>query len=240
MSCLAVIPARWGSSRLPGKPLALIGGVPMVELVRRRVAATPGVDRVVVATDDQRIVEALAPHAILTVPADSGTDRVAAVARSAPEDLILNVQGDMPFVEPAHVRAVVEILRDGARCATLAAPYAGDPADPHLVKVVLDPGGRALYFSRLPVPRGGPWHLHVGIYGFVSTTLARLASLPKSALERAEDLEQLRWLEAGQEVRVARVSAPVSAVDTREQLESLRARLARGELTLPQDPQTQE
>lgn len=223
--CLAVIPARWASSRLPGKPLADIAGLPMVEHVRRRVLQAQGVQRVLVATDDERVVRAVQAHggeAVLTGPARSGTERVARVAASTEASLVINVQGDMPLVDPAHVEQVAQLLSQGAPVATLAAPL-DDPASPHLVKVVLDARGRALYFSRQPIPHRGPWLRHLGLYGFRAEVLQEIPSLPDCALARSEDLEQLRWMHSGIEVRVAVVAGAPPSVDTPEQLARVRA-----------------
>ncbi|MBW1881219.1 MAG: 3-deoxy-manno-octulosonate cytidylyltransferase [Deltaproteobacteria bacterium] len=221
-----MIPARWGSTRLPGKPLLLVGDLPLVEHVRRRVQGAASVERVVVATDDARIaaaVEAGGGEARLTGPHTSGTHRVAALLDQVEGEYVLNVQCDQPGLNPAHVDAVVALLREGAEVATLAAPLPedADPADPSRVKVVLDTTGDALYFSRAPIPVGGPWLRHIGIYGFTRTALARCVQAPPSALERSEDLEQLRWLAAGIRVRVGLVDRVAESLDTSDQLHAL-------------------
>lgn len=222
-----MIPARWGSSRLEGKPLADLGGLPLVEHVRRRVIASGIVDRVLVATDDVRILRAVNAHhgeAILTGEHPSGTHRVAeAVSVAAPDaELVLNVQGDLPLLDSAHVAALVALLRSGAAIATLAAPLEGDPADPHVVKVVVGADGRALYFSRAAIPHRGPFRRHVGLYGFAAAALRHAIALEPGALERSEDLEQLRWLEAGLPIAVGLVDRAEPGVDTPEQLDAVR------------------
>jgi 3-deoxy-manno-octulosonate cytidylyltransferase (CMP-KDO synthetase) len=222
-----VIPARWASSRLPGKALAEIGGVPMVERVRR-CAARARADRVWVATDDERVVSVIRSfggHAVLTPPCASGTARVAWACRDAGFARVVNVQGDQPFVDPAHINLVFDALRQGHTLVTLSAPLA-DPADPACVKVVVDRSENAMYFSRAPIPWGGPWRQHVGIYGFSAVALRMVAELP--APLTGEDLEQLAWLESGLKIHVVAVDAPTFAIDTPAQLAAARARLAEG------------
>jgi 3-deoxy-D-manno-octulosonate cytidylyltransferase len=232
---VAVIPARWASSRLPGKPLADIHGLPMVEHVRRRVVESGAVGRVIVATDDERIARAVEEHggeAVLTGEHPNGTHRVAAVAGETDAELVVNVQGDMPLLDPAHVRALVGELERGAAIATLATPLEGDPHDRHVVKVVVGRDGRALYFSRSAIPSGGPWSRHLGLYGFDRGALRRAIAAPASRLERSEDLEQLRWMDAGLPITVATVDRAAPGVDTPEQLETVRHLLS----TLPSSP----
>lgn len=226
---LAVIPARFASSRLPGKALADIGGVPMIVRVWERVRAVPAVDTVLVATDDARIAEVArdaGAEVAMTGPCATGTDRVAEAARlHAPglreTDVVVNVQGDEPFVDPADIGAVAAAVGD-CPIATASAPLLGDPTDPARVKVVTDHTGRALYFSRLPVPSGGPWRVHVGVYAFAAWALAEVAALPPSPLERAESLEQLRWLQAGYAIRVVPVAVAHFSIDTPADLERAR------------------
>ncbi len=197
----------------------------MVEHVRRRVVRARGIDRVLVATDDERVlatVEAHGGEAVLTGPARSGTERVARVAATTAAEWVINVQGDMPLVDPEHVEAVIRLLSRGAPVATLATPL-DDPSSPHQVKVVLDARGRALYFSRQPIPHGGPWLRHLGLYGFRADVLRDISALPDCALARAEDLEQLRWMHHGLRVHVAVVSGASPSVDTPEQLDRVRS-----------------
>jgi 3-deoxy-manno-octulosonate cytidylyltransferase (CMP-KDO synthetase) len=241
---IVVIPARLAATRLPGKPLADLNGLPMIVHVWRR-AIEAAVGPVVVACGDPEIRDALRPHgadAVLTDPAlPSGTDRIqAALEARDPERRfrrIVNLQGDLPTLEPAAIRAVVRPLdRLGADIGTLAAPT-DDPADkanPDIVKAVLSfpPGSadlaRALYFTRACAPSGaGPVFHHIGIYAFSRAALERFARLPPSPLERRERLEQLRALEAGMTIGVAVVDAVPLGVDSPADLEAARALLRR-------------
>ena len=239
MNPVIVIPARMRSTRLPGKPLALIGGAPMIVQVWRRAAAS-GVGRVVVACAEDEIAAAVRQAggtAVLTRPDHpSGSDRVfEAVSALDPErshDFVVNLQGDLPLIDPAAIRAVLEPLADAAvDIATLAAPIR-DPAEcdaPSVVKVAcaFAPGARiarALYFSRLPVPWGeGARYHHIGIYAYRRAALERFVALPPSALERRESLEQLRALEAGLRIAVALVDGVPLGVDTPDDLARARA-----------------
>ena len=236
---IVVIPARMGSGRLPGKPLALIAGVPMVVHVLRR-ALLAGIGPVAVACAEPEIAEAVeraGGRAVLTDPAlPSGSDRVhAALAVLDPagsHDVVVNLQGDQPCVPPEHLRAVLLPLADpGVDLATLVAPVgsAAEAQAASVVKVACDFGaGRAvapaLYFSRAVLPWGeGPlWH-HIGLYAWRRESLARFVALPESALERRESLEQLRALEAGMRIACARVEQASFGVDTQADLEHARA-----------------
>lgn len=236
MPVLAVIPARLASTRLPQKPLQLLGGVPLVQHVVDRVREAGVADRVVVATDAEAIaavVRGAGGEAVLTAPDhESGTDRVAEVARKpefASFDIIVNVQGDEPFLEPAALAgAIARVAERGDDVGTAAAPLdLRDVADPARVKVVLDAEGRALYFSRSVIPHWrdatpAPDDLylqHIGLYAFARPALQRWTALPPSRLERAERLEQLRALEAGLTIGVARLTAPVlPGIDTPDDL----------------------
>ncbi|MFA6028998.1 MAG: 3-deoxy-manno-octulosonate cytidylyltransferase [Elusimicrobiota bacterium] len=212
---LVVIPARYGSTRLPAKMLRLLGGVPVVEWCRRA-AVRAGVGPVVVATDHPDIVRAIEAHggeAVLTpVSCRSGTDRVHAAVRLLAKRgrrfrYVVNLQGDEPFIRSATLRGVAGLLRRGAAMATAVVPGAAeDLANPNAVKAVLAKDGRCLYFSRAPVPflrphagapAARPIHRHLGIYGFSRAALERFVRLPPSRLERTESLEQLRALEDG-------------------------------------------
>jgi 3-deoxy-manno-octulosonate cytidylyltransferase (CMP-KDO synthetase) len=238
---LAVIPARWGSTRFPGKPLAPLAGRPLLQHVVEAAVNSLAFERVVVATDDERIFEAVkrfGGDVERTAAAHpSGTDRVAeVVARLAPQDLevVVNLQGDEPLVDPASLRALVQAFRDGeVAMATLVRPLldAAERLSPHVVKVVLDARGDALYFSRadIPFPRGkGPVSrlAHVGLYGYRRETLLRLAQLPPGTLEQAESLEQLRALEHGIRIRCVRTEHRSIGVDTPEDLARAEAALA--------------
>lgn len=228
---IGAIPARYGSSRLPGKPLLPIAGRPMIEHVYTRVARAHGLDRVVVLTDDERIaraVEGFGGEWEMT-PEDcaSGTDRIAWAARRWDAAAVVNIQGDEPLIDPEAVSRIARHLaaHPDDPMVTLAAPL--DPSqwdNPNAVKVVLSLAGYALYFSRSPIPyvrqEGGarPWK-HLGIYGYQSAALQRLAALQPTPLERSESLEQLRALEHGIPIRVLPVERESPGVDTREDLE---------------------
>jgi len=225
---VAAIPARYASTRLPGKPLLDLGGRPMVEHVYRRAAAARGIDRVVVLTDDERIAAAVRAFGgeVLLTPAEcaSGTDRIAWAARDWEAGIVVNVQGDEPLVDPRGIERLVAHLATtpGDEMATLAAEAAAsDLGEPSVVKVVVDRLGFALYFSRAPIPfprqaEGAAALRHVGLYGYRRDALLRLAALPPSPLERRESLEQLRALEHGIRIRVLAGALPSPAVDTPE------------------------
>ncbi|HTG33313.1 MAG TPA: 3-deoxy-manno-octulosonate cytidylyltransferase [Thermoanaerobaculia bacterium] len=228
---VGAIPARYGSTRLPGKPLLPIAGRPMIEHVYTRVAQARGLDRVVVLTDDERIaraVEAFGGEWEMT-PADcaSGTDRIAWAARHWNAAAVINIQGDEPLIDPEEVSRIAEHLAANPEdpVVTLATPAAPEEmANPNAVKVVLARDGSALYFSRsaIPYPRGdgGAAPLkHVGIYGYQRDALLRLAGLAPAPLERSESLEQLRALENGIPIRVLIVDRASIGVDTAEDLE---------------------
>jgi 3-deoxy-manno-octulosonate cytidylyltransferase (CMP-KDO synthetase) len=217
-----VIPARYASTRLPGKALLTIGGKPMIQWVYERARASRA-SEVLIATDDLLIVSAAHSFGAETVMTasthESGTDRIAEVARIqgwTGSDIIVNVQGDEPVIPPALINQVAALLEahPGAQIATLATPITTVPEfmDPNAVKVVTDTAGRALYFSRAPIPwerdgapagTGTGARRHVGIYGYRVSGLLRMASLKRTPLEQLEKLEQLRALENGLEIRVA-------------------------------------
>jgi 3-deoxy-manno-octulosonate cytidylyltransferase (CMP-KDO synthetase) len=238
MNPIIVIPSRMASTRLPGKPLADIAGEAMIVRVWRQ-AERARIGPVVVAAAEEVIVAAIeraGGRAVLTDPdLPSGTDRVhAALSEIDPDhkyDAVINLQGDLPALDPDAIRKVAATLADsGADIATLAAPI-DDPADyddPNVVKPVVawdESGakGRALYFTRARAPSGeGPLYHHVGIYAFTRAALARFVRLPASPLERREKLEQLRALEAGMRIEVARVDEVPLSVDTPADLERAR------------------
>ncbi len=237
---VGAIPARFASTRLPGKPLALIAGRPMIEHVYRRAVLARGLSRVVVLTDDERIVRAVhdfGGEAQLT-PADcaSGTDRIAHAAAGWTASGIVNIQGDEPMIEPAAIEAVAQHLRAEPQdpIVTLAAPVDAELLhDPNKVKVVCDHRGYALYFSRAPIPyprQAGvaPVLQHLGIYGYQRAALLWLAELPPSPLERSEALEQLRALENGLAIRVLRVATAEPGIDTPEDLARINAKISAG------------
>jgi 3-deoxy-manno-octulosonate cytidylyltransferase (CMP-KDO synthetase) len=243
LQTVAVIPARFASSRLPGKPLADIGGRPMIEHVYRRAADARGVDAVVVATDDPRIAEAVERFGgivRLTRPDHrTGTDRVAEVAADLACEVILNVQGDLPVIEPDMIREVLEPFQADptVRMSTLR-QVVKDPADlvrPQVVKVVVDRQGDALYFSRAAIPfrrddgraqTGACVYKHIGLYGFRRDFLLAFAALPPTPLEQAESLEQLRALEHGVRIRTVATRYDSIEVDTPEDLERVRRLVA--------------
>lgn len=239
------IPARWGSTRLPGKPLLDLAGKSMIEHVYRRAAAARGTSRVVVLTDDTRILNAVngfGGEAEMT-PRDcvSGTDRIAGAARAWTAAAVINVQGDEPLIDPTVIEAVAARLADPREeVVTVAtAARADELDDPNVVKVVVAQDGSALYFSRAriphhrdPDPTSSPtiWK-HLGIYGYRHDILLRLAGLAPTPLERAESLEQLRALEHGIKIRVLTVDHAESGVDTARDLERVAARLTDGSHT---------
>ena len=244
-----VVPARFASTRLPGKPLAQIAGRPMIAHVASRVAQS-GAAEVIVATDDARVLEAAAStdaRAVMT-RADhvSGSDRVMEVAETCgwPDDqVVVNVQGDEPLIPPDVIDQVAGLLlaSTGVGVATLSEPLhaPADILDENIVKVVAARSGRALYFSRAPIPhaRGGllasvsdsdpGWQRHIGIYAYRVAALRRFVSLPVGQLERTESLEQLRFLENDIGIAVEQAQAPVpGGVDTPADLERVRKVLA--------------
>ncbi len=244
------IPARAGSSRLPGKPLLDIAGKPMLQHVYER-AVESGAARVVVATDDERIravAEAFGATVCLTSPDHaSGTDRIAEAAMSLAEDddaVIVNLQGDEPFMPPQAIAQVADLLAGDVPMATLCTPISKPEElfDPNIVKVVMSDAGRALYFSRAPIPfaRAGfddagagalfaarkTWFRHLGLYAYRAASLRRLCRLPPCAIERIEVLEQLRALHYGLRIAIAVASSPVEGgVDTPGDLARCRQRL---------------
>lgn len=229
MKRLIVIPARYGSTRLPGKPLRTIRNRPLIQWVYEK-ALSSRADRVLVATDDTRIEEAclaFGAEVVMTSSAlTSGTDRVHEAISGQEGDLIVNLQGDEPFIESSMIDALFHLLEaERIEMATLCTSITvEDAANPNLVKVVLDKRGFALYFSRSPIPflRGEkrmPLYGHVGIYGFSRAFLTRFVAMERGALEEAESLEQLRALEHGTRIRVIPVEYHGFGIDTEEDLQ---------------------
>ncbi len=232
VNAVAVIPARFASTRLPGKPLLKDTGKYLIQHVCEQAARARRIHSVIVATDDERIAEAVRSfggHVELTrADHPSGTDRVAEVASRIDADILINVQGDEPEIEPACIDRVVELLEgcDDVSIATLACPFAAgvNPADPNAVKAVVDRRGRAMYFSRslVPYPREtagqvtdpSRWLLHIGIYGYRRSTLLQLAELAPTPHEQCEKLEQLRFLENGFAIAVGIVERATVGIDT--------------------------
>lgn len=229
---VVVIPARYASTRLPGKPLVSLAGRPMIEHVFLRSKQAQTVERVIVATDDARIVDAVKAfggEAVMTRSDHrTGTERVAEVAAREEGDVFVNVQGDEPLIDPVSIDTAVGALLEepAAQLATIATPvrHMGDIMDPNVVKTVLDFEGNALYFSRAPIPwvRDTQSRVHVkywkhlGLYVFQRGALLEYPTLPLGELERVEQLEQLRWLENGWKIRVAEVAHDAASVDVPE------------------------
>ena len=233
MNIVGIIPARYASTRFPGKPLALIAGKPLIQRVVEQCQKAKSLSEVVVATDDSRIsaaVKSFGGRVVLTRrDHPSGTDRVAEVARQVDGDMIVNLQGDEPLVEPAALDLLPELLRRdrGSDMATLAVPITNQEQweNPNCVKVVRDANGRALFFSRSPIPfvregepdfaRRPPLFLqHLGLYAYRRDFLVRLAQLPTVPLEETEKLEQLRVLAVGKCICVGLVQHAGRGVDT--------------------------
>jgi len=231
-SVVAVIPARYASTRLPGKPLVPLAGKPMVQHVYERTKLASTVNRVIVATDDRRIIDAVRAFGgearMTRADHRTGTERIAEVAAHETGDVFVNVQGDEPLIDPAAIDTAVQALLEGepAQIATVATPIrvTADIMDPNIVKTVLDFDENALYFSRAPIPwvRDTQHKVHVkywkhlGLYVFQRDALLEYPTLPQGELERIEQLEQLRWLENGWKIRVAEVEHDAVSVDVAE------------------------
>ena len=229
---VVVIPSRYASTRLPGKPLVSLAGKPMVQHVYERAKRAQTVHRVIVATDDSRIldaVQAFGGEARMTRPDHrTGTERIAEVAAHEPGDVFVNVQGDEPLIDPSAIDiAVAALLEDPpASISTVATPirHAGDVMDPNVVKTVLDFDSNGLYFSRAPIPwirdtqvkHHVQYWKHLGLYVFQRDALLEYPTLPQGELEKIEQLEQLRWLENGWKIRVAEVEHDAVSVDVPE------------------------
>src|ERR1051326_1386151 len=227
MRAAIVIPARWASSRFPGKPLAMIAGVSLIQRVYERSVHSRRASTVFVATDDDRIAEHVASFGGRVVRPEgdfqSGTDRIAASLDllDQPYDIVVNVQGDEPLIDMTSVDTIIDVLaRSGVDIATLAAPIESDEEyhSRDVVKVVADREGNALYFSRAAIPYGSreAARRHVGLYGYQTPVLRALAKIPPSELELAESLEQLRALQNGYRIRVLQTLRPHLGVDRPE------------------------
>ncbi len=237
---IAIIPARYASTRFPGKPLAMLGGKPVIQRVWEQVSSV--VDAAVVATDDERIaqtVESFGGRAIMTSPDHkSGTDRCWEAYQKQGEefDVVINVQGDEPFIAHSQLRAIMACFEDeNADIATLVKPFAEEDGlsaleNPNSPKVVLDNDSCAVYFSRSVIPylRGvereewlkhHTFYKHIGMYAFRRDVLGEVTALPQSTLEKAESLEQLRWLENGYKIGVGISDVETVGIDTPEDLE---------------------
>jgi 3-deoxy-manno-octulosonate cytidylyltransferase (CMP-KDO synthetase) len=240
LQTVAIIPARFASTRFPGKPLADIDGRPMIEHVYRRAALARSVSRVIVATDDLRIATTVIAFGgeVKLTRADhpSGTDRLAEVAAKLDCDIVVNVQGDEPLIDPNAIDEAVAAFADpGVLISTLYRRItdAAELKNPDIVKIAIDRGGFALYFSRAPIPhvrdpRGGwpPMYRHIGLYAYRRNALMVLASLEPTPLERAEALEQLRALEHGIRIKTVETAYDSLGVDTPEDLEQVRRLLS--------------
>jgi 3-deoxy-manno-octulosonate cytidylyltransferase (CMP-KDO synthetase) len=239
-----VIPARYGSTRFPGKPLALLDGKPVIEHVARAALQTSAQRPILIATDDERIAAAVnevfadsEARAVMTSECETGTDRIAQVVREYSQEaapgrlVVVNVQGDEPFINPRHIDALIGAMRadSSLQMATLATPIRDEShlSDPNVVKVVLGQNGDALYFSRLPIPlqrdaqnTTSTRHLrHLGVYAYSADWLLKMAKMPPTPLEQTEKLEQLRALENGVRIRVLVVDDVVNiAIDTPQDL----------------------
>lgn len=240
MSVLAILPARYGSTRFPGKPLVPIAGKPMIQHVFERTRAAKRVDAVVVATDDERIREACvafgAEVEMTRGDHPTGTDRLAEVAARREHDVVVNVQGDEPLIEGFVIDAAVDALTRDDRAAMSTIVHRAEAEawdDPNRVKVVLDAAGFALYFSRAPIPfrrkdTGIAPLQHVGLYVYRRDFLLEIVKLERSPAERAEELEQLRALENGHRIRAAEIEGWTSVpVDVPEDVPVVEAALAR-------------
>ncbi len=250
LSFIGIIPARYASTRFPGKPLAMLGGITVIERVYRQVSLV--LDNVIVATDDERIasaVQAFGGKAVMTSTSHrSGTDRCreAYVNNGGDEDVIINIQGDEPFIHPDQLRAIMSCFNDEATdIATLIRPFAPtrpveELINPNSPKVVVDSKMNAMYFSRSVVPylRGvdqekwpasHQYYTHIGMYAYRASVLDEITRLPQSPLELAESLEQLRWLENGYTIKTAVSIIETVGIDTPEDLERAAAILAQRE-----------
>jgi 3-deoxy-manno-octulosonate cytidylyltransferase (CMP-KDO synthetase) len=243
-SVIAIIPARYGSTRLPAKPLADLLGKPMIQWTYERARAATTLSRIIVATDDERIasvVHKFGGEALMTDPAlPSGTDRVAAVADRVEGDVFVNLQGDEPLMPSSAIDAAVELVTSGRfEMATAMVPLRtqAELKDPAVVKVMADKAQRAVTFSRHPIPysRGAPpadgqafaCRKHLGLYVYTRACLLRFRALPPSPWETGEMLEQMRALEAGIAIGIDEVDFQPLAVDTPEDLDKVRQALAR-------------
>lgn len=241
LSILAIIPARYASTRFPGKPLAQIKGKPMIQCVYEQVLQSQYVSEVIVATDDNRIADAVTTfggNVLLTAEHhQSGTDRCAEVIDTLKQqfDVALNVQGDEPFISPQAIDRLCQLFTDAkVEIGTLVKKITTDEVlfDSNKPKVIIDKKGKALYFSRQTIPffrdekkenwlNRHTYYHHIGVYGFRSDVLRKVASLPVSSLEKAEALEQLRWLENGFNIYTAETNYESFGIDTPEDLEKV-------------------
>ena len=245
MKFQVIIPARYESTRFPGKPLAMLGGKPMIQWVYER--AEEVVNDVCVATDDERIfsaVTAFGGKAVMTMNTHkSGTDRICEAYEKlgSDADVVINLQGDEPFVLPEQIQLLTDCFDNpNTQIATLVRPFGSeeDIFDSNIVKVVFEQlTHRAIYFSRSPIPylrgveqalwaKSIPYYAHIGMYAYRADTLKQITQLPQSPLEKAESLEQLRWLEAGIPIYVGKTDRPTIGIDTPQDLDAARKYLS--------------
>ncbi len=253
---IAVIPARWASSRFPGKPLALIKGKPMVQWVFEQANKAKSVSEVIIATDDVRILDAVnefGGNVVMTSPDhESGTDRIAEVVRDRKCEIVVNIQGDEPLIPPSNIDLVVQPLLEGASESTITLRMLiesrSELMDHNITKVVVDKSNSALYFSKAPIPwdRDGDdaiqnslvdplqsfWYKHVGLYAYRKKFLMEFGSLPESYLEKIEKLEQLRILENGLSIKVVETSMNSISVDCEADLAMIEKHLAEQKVLL--------
>ncbi len=240
MKTLGIIPARYASSRFPGKPLVKIGNKTMIRRVYEQAQKSSLLSAVIVATDNERIFDHVRDFGGNVMMTDSrhqsGTDRCAEIAKAIGEyDLAINIQGDEPFIDPTQIDAVIELLEQGAPIATLAKKITKKEElfSPNVVKVVFEANGKALNFSRTPIPnlkevpqnqwlKKADFYKHIGLYGFQNATLQEVTALPQSAREKAESLEQLRWLENGYAIFVRTTDKETISIDTPDDLVKIR------------------
>ena len=241
MQILAVIPARYASTRFPGKPLVDIAGKSMIQRVYEQAKKCPDLSEVIIATDDKRIFDHVAGFqgmvVLTSVDHQSGTDRCAEVALLHPQyDVIINIQGDEPYIDPAQISTLVGCFKSsGTQIATLIKKVQTEQEllNPNSPKVIVNKSSEAIYFSRSPVPhvRGYEqqnwlqqytYFKHIGIYGYRADILQQITKLPVSPLEKAESLEQLRWIENGYRIKVAETDVETYAIDTPEDLVNLK------------------
>ena len=249
---IAVIPARWASSRFPGKPLALIKGKPMVQWVFEQACKAKSVSEVIIATDDDRIFKAVngfGGNAVMTsLDHESGTDRIAEVVRDRECEIVVNVQGDEPLIPPGNIDRIVQPLLEGALESTVTLRILiktrDELMDRNITKVVVDSSNSALYFSKAPIPWnrdewGGDsmqnssfdplkpfWYKHIGLYAYRKKFLMEFGGLPESGLEKIEKLEQLRILESGFKIKVVETDLDSIGVDSEADLAMIEKRLA--------------
>lgn len=229
---IGVIPARYASTRLPGKPLAMIHGKPMIQRVWERVSQSKYIDLVIVATDDVRITRTVfrfgGEFAMTSAKHKSGTDRIYEAVKDIECDIVVNIQGDEPFINPDDIDKAIKpllVFKDiGVSTLCCEIKNKNDIDDPNVVKVILDKDDNAIYFSRLPIPYKRKanekiqYYKHIGLYAFKKNFLTQYVNMKQSTLEKAEKLEQLRILENGEKIRVIKTNYDSISIDTKEDL----------------------